>query len=386
MKRVVLLMGIFILGALLFACAPKSVPPEKIPTPGVLRQEGQIVGKEAWQVEWDKIVRTAQREGKVVIYSGSTPRVREAQRKAFEDRFGITLEIIPGTASQLAAKLLSEYKANIFYGDVYAGGVSTTLTMLKPGGVLLPLDPTLVLPEVLDPKVWYAGKIPFVDEAHTTAVISLAPARGFILNTTLVKPGEVNSYQHLLDPKWKSKIILADPTMPPGGDQWFTTYVYNKVLSLDYMRALASQEPFISRDRRQAVEWLARGKYAISIGTGWAQFEEFYKAGSPINSITAVEGDYLAVAAGAIALLKNSPHPNAAKLFINWSLSKEGAIVFSRAYDRQSARLDVSLEGLTELGLRQPGMKYHDSDSEEIYLKMPEYRKIAEEIFGHLTR
>lgn len=363
------------------SCAIRSKPlPEqkKTAAPGV------PVTTLTWEEDWEKAIKAAQREGKVVIYSGSSPEIREAQRKAFEERFKITLEQIPGQATQLAQKILSEYRANIFNLDVYAGGANTMLTMLKPGGVLASLDPMLVLPEVLDTKVWYQGKLPFVDQAHTAARLILTPAPDFIVNTALAR--EVNSYQDVLNPKWKGKIILADPTMPPGGDNWFHVYVYSEVLSLDYMKALARQEPFISRDRRQAAEWLSRGKYAISIATGWSHFVQFADAGLPVKRISPLEGAYLQSGAGSIGLLKNPPHPNTAKVYINWVLSKEGAAVISRAYDRHSTRLDVPTEGLTPSLLRQPGEKYIEGDSEEIYLERDKYRKMAGEIFGHLLR
>lgn len=368
-----------VLLVVILSCTRETAPVTKDTiSSGGLAQEPL---KQSWEENWEKTINLARREGKAVIYSGSSPDVRQAQRKAFKERFGITLEIVPGSASVLAAKIIAEYKANIPYVDVYSGGGSTLVTMLKPAGVLAPLDSILALPEVLDPKVWFENKIPFVDKDHTAVMISLAPAVGFVINTSLVKDEEMNSYQDLLDPKWKGKIIVADPTMPPGGDQWFTTYMYTGILTPDYMKALVKQEPFISRDRRMAAEWLSRGKYAISIGTGWVQFYDFYKAGAPIKYIIPEEGDYLAMAAGAFGLIKNPPHPNAAKLFINWALSKEGAAIFSEAYDRQSTRIDISTEKISAHHIRNPKVKYIHGDTEELYLKAPEYRKMAEEIF-----
>lgn len=372
---------------ILAACSQKLTPPSlldksSLPQP----QIAQGLTKAEWELDWESTIKAAKRERKVVIHSGSSPEIREAVRKAFEERFGITVESVPGATGQIAAKIIAEHRANIFDFDIYNAGAATFLTMLKPAGIVAPLSPVLVLPEVLDSKAWYGGKIPFIDEDNTIAISIMAPPGNFVINTFLVKPGEINSYQSLLDPKWKGKIILAYPARPPGGLTWFTAFVYSGTLNLDYMRALARQEPFMSQDRRQAAEWLVRGKYAISVGTAWTYFEEFYKAGMPVKSVDPLEGDYVSAGGAAIGLMKNAPHPNATKVFVNWFLSKEGVTVLSKAYDKHSMRVDVSTEGLTELRLRKPSIKYISIETEEFYLKASEYSKIAEEIFGPLMR
>lgn len=384
MKRIVVLLGIFLMGALLFACAPKARPPVSVG-----EKPSEIVApaaKTGWEADWKSTINAARREGKVVIYSGSTPVVREAIEKGFKERFGITVETVVGATGAIAAKIIAEYRANLPYVDLYLGGPSTITPTLKPAGVLAPIKPVLVLPEVLDPKLWQGGELPFVDKDTMVASLTQGPSTGFIINTSLVKPGEVHSYQDLLSPNWKGKIVMAYPARPPGGLVWFTAFVHSGTLSLDYMRALARQEPMMSTDRRQAAEWLSRGKYAISIGTGWSHFDQFYKAGMPVKQIDPKEGDYISAGAGGIGLMKNAAHPNAAKVLVNWLLSKEGSTVYSHAYDKQSLRIDVSTEGMEDIRLRKPGVKYIRADTEEMYLKQPEYSKIADEIFGHLLR
>ena len=80
-------------------------------------------------------------------------------------------------------------------------------------------------------------------------------------------------------------------------------------------------------------------------------------------------------------MVKKAPHPNAAKVFINWILSKEGQIFYSRALGVQSARLDVPTDFQDPLSVRQPGIKYFNASTEEVLLSEPEHRKIIIEIF-----
>ncbi len=88
---------------------------------------------------------------------------------------------------------------------------------------------------------------------------------------------------------------------------------------------------------------------------------------------------------GTVALVKNAPHPNAARVFINWLLTKEGQTLYSRGYGSASRRLDVPNEG-DPLKIPQPGMKYFNSEEEELILDRPEDMKTAMEIFGFLLK
>lgn len=158
------------------------------------------------------------------------------------------------------------------------------------------------------------------------------------------------------------------------------------IFNLDFFRQLAKQEPMIIRDQRFQVEWLAKNKYPLLLFPRPAPMMEFIRAGATIAyGSTPVEGTYLA-SGSALALLNRAPHPNAAKIFINWFLSREGQIgMFPE--EIQSTRLDASSDGLDTSLVRKPGVKYFDgANTEEYTLKRAEYEKIAKEIFGDLVR
>ncbi|MFH1122216.1 MAG: hypothetical protein V1758_00995 [Pseudomonadota bacterium] len=90
---------------------------------------------------------------------------------------------------------------------------------------------------------------------------------------------------------------------------------------------------------------------------------------------------------GLIAAFNQAPNPNAAKLFANWFLTKEGQTVYSRAAGAESARLDVPNDHLNKGDLRDPKVKYFISEDESFLKKKREYeKKWAQEIFGPLIR
>ena len=94
------------------------------------------------------------------------------------------------------------------------------------------------------------------------------------------------------------------------------------------------------------------------------------------------EGIHVTSSDGSIALFKNAPHPNAAKLFLNWLLTKEGQTFYTQAYGQPSARLDVPTDGILPETIPQPGVKYIMGDDEEFILRQPQQMEKAKAIFS----
>jgi hypothetical protein len=115
-----------------------------------------------WEKEWNDTLEGAKKEGKLVVATSPDPVMREIAAK-FKARYGITLEHLAGSSSQLAARLGTGRRAGIYAVDVFLGGVQTVANVLYPEKMLDPLKPALLLPEVVDPKKWKPGKPWFID-------------------------------------------------------------------------------------------------------------------------------------------------------------------------------------------------------------------------------
>lgn len=367
----------------LVACVPQAAP-APVATPVAVAPLSQAPAKEGWEVEWDKVMEAAKKEGSVVFSSTAGAEVRAPVASAFKGKYGLRVESVGARGGEISEKLKAERRAGLHLVDVYIGGPTTVLTDLKPAGVLDPLEPALILPEVKDPKVWWRGQLPWGDKDHYLISFTQYPSSTYAINTELVRAEELKSYRDLLNPKWKGKMVMNDPTLPGAGNTWFARVGYI-IMSLDFLRELAKQEPVILRDQRLQVEWLAHGKYAIAIAPDTTPMAYFGKAGAPVSYVTPVEGLVLAAGHGNVSLVNRAPHPNAAKVFINWLLSREGQEVWSRATLNPSVRLDVSSEHVEPEKRREPGVKYYVQD-EEFYLANPEQVKVAKEIFGHLLK
>ncbi|MBI4331725.1 MAG: extracellular solute-binding protein [Chloroflexi bacterium] len=370
-----------ILVIVFLGCTPQSTSPTEVPA----KQEAtkpfaEAADKPAWQQDWEKMVEDAKREGSIVLYNSIGTNEIAALRMGFGNAYGISIESVTGRGAEVREKLFAERKAGLFLADVSLVGTTTTILDMKGAGVLVPLKPLLVLPEVVDPKVWYGGSPMYGDRESIYALLwSYYPDASTVVNTELVKPGEMTSNRDLLNTKWKKKIVLNDPTLSGKGQKWFQ--MVSRSLGIEFMREFAKQEPEISRDQRLQIEWVARGKYSILVGADPSGVAEFLSVGAPLKQVLAPDALY-ASTANPIAVPSKGPHPNAAKVFLNWFLTKEGQTIASKAFLVQSSRLDVPTNHLDPVAVRQPGLIYENSVNEDQMVASREAAQQAATIFG----
>ncbi len=342
----------------------------------------------SWKTQWDNTVAAAEKEGTVTIYSTPSSDVIRSLANAFEKRYKIKVKWKNGRGEELTTRMQSEKTAGIRSVDVIMSGGTTTQTVMKPRGILGRLDASLILPEVKDPHVWITGQVPYLDKDHTGMALLATFQRYILRNTNLVQPGEITQYTDLLNPKWKGKIVSNDPRVAGTGSAFFT------MLALDlwgvdkmkeFMRQFVKQEPAVTRDRRLQGEWVARGKYALSVATNLENAIEFINLGSPVAFCKVKEGGKVGPGAGGLAVPDKPAHPNASKVFINWLLSKEGQTVFVKAYGSPGVRKDAPREGIAPQMFPDPGEKVI-LDNEASILFRHDITKIAKEIFAPLDK
>lgn len=368
----------FILVALL-ACAPKTVPVanEKV-------QQAMAIPdvKVGWEAEWAKILEGANKEGKVVVFGQAEPVTRDGFVKGFKKAYpDITLEYTGMGGAALGAKIAAERRAGLYTVDLDIHGTTTALTALRQFAI--PIKPLLILPEVKDPKYWWGGKLDFSDSAeeiNLVMVINISPRVG--INTDLVNPQELTSYWDMTKPKWKGKIIAHDPRYAGTGLANATFWYLTPGLGMDFIKALAANQPVLSQDRRLIVESVARGKYAIAIGPAEAFVDEFADLGTPIRwSNTLKEGTYLSAGWGSVVAMDKAPNPNARTVFLNWLLGKEGQTILATTTGYASRRLDVSTDHLRPYALPDPKINYQPNYKEQYVILKDEITPLMVEMF-----
>lgn len=379
--------------SLLFFTLALSCTPDKSATRTEVKEPSSVAiapaksALEGWQEEWEKTLAEARKEKKVVIYTSIRPLVRDAWIKSFTGKYGVELEFLMGTGPETRARLLAERRANIGTADLFFSGLTTLHLVLAPSGVFENFENKLFLPEVIDPKVWYEGRLPWFTAEKLIFLWRMYPTQNLWINTQMVRQGEIKSFRDLLKPQWKGgKVVLHDPTSSGSGSKWFEVFSREEMLGLDYMRAIVKQEPVLTRNTRLAAEWVAMGKYSLSVAFTGTDYAPFIAVKAPVAMVETEETTYLTSGSGNLAWLKGNPHPSASKLFVNWLLSREGQKITQDSENSQSAREDLGIEGIEEGEYRRKGVKYFNANTEEMYKNLEPLKLLAQEVFGPLVR
>ncbi len=338
MRKFTRLVVLFLMLSLLACAAP--TPRQPVPTPAAPAQKppstptSNLLPLTSQDAAWAKVLEAARKEGKLTVYSFNLiGDLAGAVTKAFEDKYGIKIEIVTGLGTVLLERLKSEGAAKKYIADAIDSATSLVATAKSIGLTTGAGD----LPVLAEKDVWYLP--PRIDTEGHIITINPSPTSIYI-NTKLINPGgEPKSYKELLDSKWKGKIGISTPVTDPVP---IYSYVARKQMGLDddYFRQLSKQDLKIVPSRRDVDNLLARGEVPLIYAASASTTGPLIKEGAPMKAVEVEEGVIMAAGPG-ITLLKDAPHPNAARLFINWLLSAEGQKLWSEKRGSLGMRKDV---------------------------------------------
>jgi iron(III) transport system substrate-binding protein len=301
--------------------------------------------------EWEKAVGAAENEGQVTIYGPPAINYQNAVN-AFRDAFPkIKLVYVPGSGTDNAQRLMAERRAGKYLADVFIGGSGTLIEVLFDGNLLEPLPPMLLLPEVNDLSAWYNKTHTYADAKGQYVFMMQGNVNTNLAayNSQLTKPGDLKSYLDLLNPKWKGKMVIYDPRAR-GHVQNVRSVYHNPRLGGEFFRRLFSEmDVTISRDQRLMIDWVAQGKFLLSIFSTSNDVLEAKKKGLPVDLVDASDDEaYMSGGFGHVAVVNKAPHPQATKVFLNWLLSREGQIKWQEKSDNNSLRFDIPKNMLSD--------------------------------------
>ncbi|OGQ78102.1 MAG: hypothetical protein A3F90_05245 [Deltaproteobacteria bacterium RIFCSPLOWO2_12_FULL_60_19] len=318
---------------------------------------------------WEGVVAAAKKEGEVRLWGDmeiTHPDIVAVFTKEFPF---IKAVLVSGRVGDLMPRITAERRAGRYLADIYSGGLGGRAFFdFQRSGMLDPLKPVLMLPDVVDESKWqnsrhhYAdgeGRYVFMFEGSVAGV-------GLYYNSKLFDPKEFRSYWDLLNPKWRGKIALFE--RPGTGSPNMVRFYYNPQLGPEFVRRLWSEmDLVVSKERRQATDWLGSGKFVLCIDC--ADTDAARKQGVPVEEF---DRAYLKEAGGEIstsgnsglALMNRAPNPNAARVAINWFLSRQGQMAWQEAMNKKvvepsdSMRIDIPKDNVLSSARREEGRKY----------------------------
>ncbi|MGH7844405.1 MAG: ABC transporter substrate-binding protein [Candidatus Binatia bacterium] len=305
-----------------------------------------------------KLIEGAKKEGELVIYGTTDLRQSTLINDKFHAKYPfIDVKLNRFTSDKLYPRIIAETRSGKFLADVLQ---NNTLGMyfLKKGKFLEPYvspEERFYAKEFKDAGYWVTSSM----NLHVIGYNTKAVARDKLPKT----------WDDLLSPQWKGRMML-NPR-----EQWFAwiLQIMGKEKGLNYMRALAKQKPAVrSESTAMRAQLIIAGESDLEVDSTYSVLRPLMKKGAPVDWTTLGPALVVPVAYG---VANRAPHPNAAKLFIDYVLSKEGQqLVLS--FDRQSARSDLAQEQSTMKSINMVPLDPSQGDNMEFYARQ------AQEIFA----
>jgi ABC-type Fe3+ transport system substrate-binding protein len=270
---------------------------------------------------------------------------------------------------------MAERRAGKYLWDLCICGPTTPFAVLYAATALDPIKSALILPEVLDETKWWAGKHQYMDPDGKYIFVFLGSVEvpNVYYNKSLVEPKALGSFWDLAKSKWRGKMLALDPRQPGRQRLQARTLYHMPELGPAFLKRVFNEmDVSLSRDDRQAIDWLAAGKFSLCLFCG--NVETARAQGLPVEDANPTGWKETPViysgSNGTLPVMNQAPHPNAARLFVNWLLSKAGQTTFQKIMNTpdvvmESMRTDISKEVIAPQNRRVAGVKYVVMDTPE---------------------
>jgi iron(III) transport system substrate-binding protein len=285
------------------------------------------------------VLEGAKKEGKLVIYTGVERAAAQVLVDAFEKKYPfIAAETVRASSSKLATRLDAEIEANRVQGDLFEFSLLYLTTSLQQRGEILQYDS----PEYANYPKDYSAAGYWAASGLSNVII--------LLNTRKVDEANIpQSWWDLTKPYWRNKLTIDNLEVSGTGYNWLIALVNNESIGWRFIEALGKNKPGLERGHAGMAQKVAAGEYA-----GAAEMADFHlknirdaAASVPVRGVWPKEG--VPSEPWTAGILKRAPHPNAARLFLDFLLSRDGQALYVQTMGWTSARSDVAGPGYKEM-------------------------------------
>ncbi len=324
-----------------------------------------------WKVEWDRTVAAAEEEGTVIVDEVSDRAWQQFVTREFAAAFPkIKLDGSRISPPDFVARVRVERASGKYLWDVAAAGPNPVYALYKDGAVD-PILPELILPEVKDEAAWGGWDQALIDVQHRYVFSMSAYISSPFYNAAFVPPEKVQQQglKILLDPTYKGKIAWQDPATPGSGHS-FALDLRTNLGDEGLKKLVVDQAVRFQQNMQTVVEDMARGTVWFTIGPATRSLiAPYVQAGAGVKIDlhiigNAPESSHLTDGGNTVSVMNKRPHPNAARVFVNWILQKDVQYRLAKAMDEDSRRNDIPTVSAPGEG-RLPGAKYLAPPREE---------------------
>jgi iron(III) transport system substrate-binding protein len=261
-----------------------------------------------------QLIEAAKKEGEVVFYGAIPVNIVKRITDLFEKKYSITVKHWRGDATEIVNRVLTESRAGRPTFDVTLGN-EAVMQALDEKGLL----------GVFDPPAAKGYPKQFRDPDLRMTAWRVLPY-GINYNYQQIKGDEApKTYEELLLPKWKGKFGLANPGIHVTTLQFVLSL--EKIYGAKWLKIVegwAKQEPRLGRSLTDLLTPMTSGEVPVAI----SYIKDKFQFPGPIDYVRM--NKYLA-SVGFVAISKQAPHPNAAKLFTEFFLTAEPQRLFGES-------------------------------------------------------
>jgi iron(III) transport system substrate-binding protein len=315
-----------------------------------------------------ELYEAAKREGEITWYSGQyAAEPSEAVGRAFSERYpGVRVNVVRSTSQVAFQRLSQDMRAGIAQCDVFSSTDSGHYHFLKREEKLMQFRPHNA--DGLLEAIRHADP----DNYFQTFYLGLYQ---LAYNTQKVKEADApKTWQDVLDPKWRNQLAVGHPGFSGAIGIW--AVLMRKMYTWDYFKKLERNRPQIGRSSQDPVTLLNAGERSIGVAIPSGTTLLSISRGNPLKLVYPTDGTVLTAAPSAI--IRNAPHPSAAKLFMEFATGP-GLSSTVRTFFSESVRPDVPPpEGARPLDQ----IKLISPTPEEAETGVPEVREMWRDTFG----
>ena len=325
---------------------------------------------QGWEAEKAKLVAAAEAEGEMILFSQPNRAARDFLAAEWGKAYPkIKLSISAFQGQELEPRMKLERGSGKFLWDLVFTGSTIGFDLTKDGFIEPFLD-EIVDPDIKRPEIWGGWDEAFVDRDKKYVFSTNVALKSPVYDAKKLAPEKVakSGLKILFDPELKDRIMWHEPGVPGPGAQ-FAFYLRQRLSDDEIKRFIVEQRVKFAAQQNQVIEALARGTAWMGLGPGnsRALIAPYVQAGVNVDIRKfgpSPELNDVTIGGSTLFVVKNRPHPNATKLFLNWLLSQDVQAGFAKATEQNSRRTDVASVADAD-GTPVKGAKYISPQREE---------------------
>jgi len=271
--------------------------------------------------------RSAMAQQSLLWYSASSVESGDDWTKLYKELTGTAVEYFRAGGVKLAQKFEQEAKARQVRCDFIDISLPGLMTQWANQGLLMKYESPEATHYPADLRM----------SGYWTPVKALDTCIAF--NADIIKPADApKHWEDLLDPKWKGKMVMADPFFSGGSLHWYGAV--RKLLGKPFMEKLAKQDILLRNGSGEVIDTVITGERPLAASA--LQYYASAKAAEGVNIDMVFPPEGIPVGMEVIGIAANAPNADGAKKFVDFALGKRAQEVWQKNHFAPSFRDDVA--------------------------------------------